>query len=84
MMQIYLHSPAIDFTKSPNHFTKSGLRVFGCCPECPTRVRFSLEPDRYKNQKSGIPFLLALAEGGFQVGEWAKLHFPRGRDCITG
>ena len=32
MVQIYLHSLPMDFTKSPNHFTKSGLRVFGFCP----------------------------------------------------
>ena len=64
----------------PKYLTKSRFKL---ALECPTRVRFSLEPARYKNQKSGNPFLLALAEGGFQVGEWAKLHFPRGRDCIT-
>lgn len=64
----------------PTYLTKSRFKL---ALECPTRVRFLLEPSRYKNQKSGNPFLLALAEGGFQVGEWAKMHYPTGRDCIT-
>ena len=64
----------------PKYLTKSRFKL---ALECPTRVRFSLESSRYKNQKSENPFLLALAEGGFQVGEWAKLHHPTGRDCIT-
>lgn len=39
MVQIYLHSRAMNFTKSPNHFTKSGLRVFGFCPAGSTMGR---------------------------------------------
>jgi len=32
MGQIYRHTFPLDFTKSPNPFTKPGLRVFGFCP----------------------------------------------------
>lgn len=62
------------------YLTKSRFKL---ALECPTRVRFALEPKVYANQKADNPFLLALAEGGFQVGEWAKLHFPSGKDCVT-
>jgi len=62
------------------YLTKSRFKL---ALECPTRVRFDLEPEVYENQKADNPFLLALAEGGFQVGEWAKLHFPSGKDCVT-
>ena len=62
------------------YLTKSRFKL---ALECPTRVRFDLEPEVYENQKADNPFLLALAEGGFQVGEWAKLHVPSGKDCVT-
>ena len=62
------------------YLTKSRFKL---ALECPTRVRYALEPEVYENQRADNPFLLALAEGGFQVGEWAKLHFPSGKDCVT-
>ena len=66
--------------KKENYLTKSRFKL---AIECPTKVRFSLEPSRYANQQLENPFLLALAQGGFQVGELAKLHYPNGRDCST-
>ena len=65
---------------SKKYLTKSRFKL---ALECPTKLRFALYSDRYANQKADNPFLLALAEGGFQVGEWAKLHYPQGRDCVT-
>jgi len=60
------------------YLTKSRFKL---ALECPTRVRFALDHVHYANQKSENPFLLALADGGFQVGEMAKLHYPLGKDC---
>lgn len=44
--------------------------------ECPTKLYYSLK--KYKDESVDDPFLAALAEGGIQVGELAKLHFPEG------
>lgn len=65
---------------SEKYLTKSRFKL---ALECPTKLRFALDSDRYANQKADNSFLLALAEGGFQVGEWAKLHFPEGKDCVA-
>ena len=65
---------------SKKYLTKSRFKL---ALECPTKLRFTLDSERYANQKADNPFLLALAEGGFQVGEWAKLHFPEGKDCVA-
>ena len=45
--------------------------------ECPNKL-FYTGKQNYANQKSEDPFLLALAEGGFQVEEYARIHFPGG------
>lgn len=42
--------------------------------ECPTKVFYSLDR-RYVNTKDDDEFLQALADGGFQVGELAKLMY---------
>ena len=42
--------------------------------ECPTKVYYSLDR-RYVNTKDEDEFLLALADGGFQVGELARLMY---------
>jgi hypothetical protein len=34
--------------------------------------------EEYTNTKSSNPFMEALASGGFQVEELAKLHYPNG------
>ena len=44
--------------------------------ECPTKIHYGNNRDLYPDTKSGNEFLKALAEGGFQVGEFARLMFP--------
>ncbi|MDE0519041.1 MAG: hypothetical protein OXH36_05765 [Bdellovibrionales bacterium] len=50
--------------------------------ECPTKLYYTRKPE-YSNQKMDDPFLSALADGGYQVGELAKLYFPNGHDITT-
>ena len=50
--------------------------------ECPTKL-FYTGKDEYANQNLDDSFLLALADGGFQVGELAKCYFPGGHDIKT-
>ncbi|MBS3993010.1 MAG: DUF2779 domain-containing protein [Bacteroidetes bacterium] len=45
--------------------------------ECPNKLYFTGKA-AYANQKNEDPFLIALASGGFQVEELAKLHYPEG------
>lgn len=45
--------------------------------ECPNKLFFTSDKN-YANQKSADSFLLALAKGGFQVEELARLHYPNG------
>ena len=42
--------------------------------ECPNKL-FYAKKDDYANQKSNNLFLEALASGGFQVEELARLHY---------
>jgi CRISPR/Cas system-associated exonuclease Cas4 (RecB family) len=44
--------------------------------ECPTKLYYAFR--RYPDETTVDPFLKALAEGGIQVGELAKLQFPGG------
>jgi len=50
--------------------------------ECPTKL-FYTRKDEYANKKLDDAFLLALAEGGFQVGELAKQYHPGGHDITA-
>ncbi|MDG4950715.1 DUF2779 domain-containing protein [Weeksellaceae bacterium KMM 9724] len=45
--------------------------------ECPNKLYFTQKSD-YANQKFEDTFLQALAKGGFQVEELARMHFPEG------
>lgn len=45
--------------------------------ECPNKLFFTGKPE-YANAKSDDTFLAALAEGGFQVEELARMHYPNG------
>ena len=45
--------------------------------ECPNKL-FYTKNKQYANTKKDDPFLEALASGGFQVEELAKLHYPDG------
>ncbi len=46
--------------------------------ECPNKLFFSNSPGIYHNKKKEDPFLKALASGGFQIEEYARLKFPNG------
>ena len=60
--------------KQERYLTKSRFKL---AKECPTKLFYTGKKE-YANQKNENSFLLALAEGGFQVGELAKLYFPGG------
>lgn len=59
----------------PRYLTKSRFKL---ALECPTKLYYHDRPERYPNRKREDEFLLALAEGGFQVGELAKCLHPGG------
>lgn len=63
----------------PNYLTKS---LFKTGFECPAKLRYAKDKS-YGNSQNDNDFLMALAEGGFQVGELAKLMFPGGHDITT-
>ena len=46
--------------------------------ECPNKIFFSNNAKVFNNIKKEDPFLEALASGGFQVEEYARLHYPGG------
>ena len=45
--------------------------------ECPNKLFFTSDK-QFANQKNADSFLQALAKGGFQVEELARLHYPNG------
>lgn len=45
--------------------------------ECPNKLFYTGKKE-YANKKQEDPFLLALAEGGFQIEEYARMHYPGG------
>ncbi len=58
------------------YLTKSRFKL---ASECPTKLFYTKKAE-YADQNLDDPFLLALANGGFQVGELAKLYFPGGHE----
>jgi hypothetical protein len=46
--------------------------------ECPNKLYFSNSPKVYHNAKNKDSFLQALASGGFQIEEYARLQYPNG------
>ena len=64
---------------SNRYLTKSRFKL---AMECPTKLYYTGK-EEYINQNIDDPFLLALAEGGFQVGELAKHYFAGGYDIET-
>lgn len=46
--------------------------------ECPRKLYYEHHKGAYANQKKEDPFLMALAEGGHQVGTLAQLYYPGG------
>jgi hypothetical protein len=61
------------------YLTKSRFKL---ATECPTKL-FYTGKSNYANQNLDDSFLLALADGGFQVGNLAKCYFPGGYDIKT-
>lgn len=59
----------------PRYLTKSRFKL---ALECPTKLFYAGKADLYPDRKREDEFLQALADGGFQVGELAKLMFPGG------
>lgn len=49
--------------------------------ECPKKLFYTSNP-AYKNTKNEDVFLQSLADGGFQVGELAKLLYPEGIEVL--
>ncbi len=54
------------------YLTKSRFKL---AMECPPKLFYCNKPNEYADAKQDDPFLAALAEGGFQVGELAKFLF---------
>lgn len=61
------------------YLTKSRMKT---ALECPTKLYYYGKDDIYANNMQEDEFLLALAEGGYQVGELAKCYYPNGVDII--
>lgn len=51
--------------------------------DCPTKLYYTDKKHIYANQSVDDPFLQALADGGFQVGELAKAYYPGGVEIAT-
>ena len=66
--------------KFPFYLTKSRFKT---ALECPTKLFYTDKENIYSNKKSEDEFLMALAEGGFQVGELAKHYHPGGHDITS-
>ncbi len=61
-------------------FTKSAFKI---ATHCPMQVYYYRNSEIYENQSATDEFLKSLAEGGFQVGELAKIYgevFPPEND----
>jgi hypothetical protein len=64
----------------PRYLTKSRFKL---ALECPTKLFYTGKEDLYPDRKREDEFLQALADGGFQVGELAKLMFPGGIEITS-
>lgn len=65
---------------TPRYLTKSRFKL---ALECPTKLFYTGKTNLYPDAKREDEFLQALAEGGFQVGELAKLMFPGGIEITS-
>lgn len=64
----------------PRYLTKSRFKL---ALECPTKLYYTGKQDLYIDRKLEDELLQALADGGFQVGELAKLMFPGGIEITS-
>jgi Domain of unknown function(DUF2779) len=60
---------------NPRYLTKSRFKL---AAECPTKLYYTGKNKIYRNFKQEDSFLAMLADGGYQVGELAKLYYPSG------
>jgi Domain of unknown function(DUF2779) len=67
-------------TTKPRYLSKSRFKLG---MECPAKLFYTGKKKEYADQKLDDPFLAALADGGFQVGELAKAYFPGGHNIET-
>ena len=56
------------------YLTKSRFKIG---MSCPTKLYYE-SSDKYENNDDGNEFMKALAKGGLQVGEMAKIFYPGG------
>jgi hypothetical protein len=66
--------------KNPRYLTKSRFKL---ALDCETKL-FYTNKKEYPDQRIDDAFLEALAEGGFQVGELAKMYHPGGIEIPYG
>jgi hypothetical protein len=66
--------------KTPHYLTKSRFKL---ALGCETKL-FYTNKKEYPDQKIDDTFLESLAEGGFQVGELAKMYHPGGIEIAYG
>ena len=64
---------------SIKYLTKSRFKL---AVECPTKLYYTGKKE-YANKSLENPFLEALAQGGYQVGELAKYYYPGGHNIHT-
>lgn len=57
------------------YLTKSRFKL---AIECPTKLFYTGKGEEYRDQMAENEFLAMLAEGGYQVGELAKVRYPDG------
>lgn len=62
------------------YLTKSRFKL---ATECPTKLFYTGKRKLYADTNKDNNFLQSLAEGGYQVGELAKLHYPGGREVVS-
>lgn len=62
-----------------SYLTKSRFKL---ALSCPTKL-FYTGKSQYANKNDGDDFLKMLADGGFQVGELAKLMYPGGIEITS-
>ena len=59
----------------PRYLTKSRFKL---AVRCPTKLFYTGKKNIYRDTMQEDSFLAMLAEGGYQVGEMAKLYYPQG------
>ena len=57
------------------YLTKSRFKIG---VSCPTKLYYASKPEKFDNKDRDNEFMRALAKGGLQAGEIAKLYYPGG------